>query len=175
VTVTSTNGAGSESLPHRGPGSESECAPGSRRALRMPGSGWLERLRFSGAHASPSLMMAHFVLVACAMCASACASRRQPDSEGPCGACDVAAAPRRCQLLVVLQWPVLARQLLWQRLVLVLVWRIGPVVRLEWRVALAECYLRQAHRRTDLDIAWSRCTSGCRTHDSSGGRWLHRI
>ena len=35
---------------------------------------------------------------------------------------------------------------------------VGPVVRLEWRVALA-CYLHQAHRRTDLDIAWSGCAS----------------
>ncbi len=67
--VTSTNGAGSESLPraHGCPSSESECAPGSRRALRMPRSGWLERFRFSGAHATSSIPMAHFVLVACAM------------------------------------------------------------------------------------------------------------
>jgi hypothetical protein len=110
-----------------------------------------------------------FVLVACAMCASS----HHGDILHPCSPCDVMATPGRCQR--VLLGLVLARQLLWERLALTLVWRIRTVVRLEWRVALAECYLRQAHRRTDLEIAWSRCTSGCRTHDSSGGRWVRRI
>ncbi len=72
----------------------------------------------------------------------------------------------------------LLRHLIRQRLVLILVGHIGPVVRLDQRVvtAASACYLRQTHRSTDLDIAESRYTSGCtRTHDCSAGRRLRRI
>jgi hypothetical protein len=147
----------------------SSGVPPGCRALRMARSGcqWLERTVLRRCHS------AHGSIHDGAFCARRIvpsrliASRQQP--EGLCGTCDVMATPGRCQLVL------LGTQLLWQRLVLFLVWSIGPAVRLEWKVALAACYLCQAHRRTDVDIAWSGCTRGCRKHDSSAGRWLHRI
>ncbi len=72
----------------------------------------------------------------------------------------------------------LLRHLIRQCQVLILVGHMGPVVRLDRRVVMAAsaCYLRQAHRRTNLDIARCGYTSGCTrtTHDCSAGRRLRR-